>query len=174
MPEREISGDFRRAAADVDDHVARRVLHRKPDADRRRHRFFDQINFARAGVRGRFAHGALFHFGDAGRDRDHHARPRPHPSVVHFRDEMAQHRLGHFEIGNDAVLQRPHRDDVAGRAPEHPFRFVADGQALWRAGLHRHHRGFAQDDALVLDVNKRVGRTEIDPDVAGEPAEKSV
>ena len=58
-------GDLRRAAADVDHHVARRRLDRKPDADRRRHRLGDHEHFLRAGAERRVAHRALLHFGDA-------------------------------------------------------------------------------------------------------------
>ena len=95
-------------------------------------------------------------------------RGRAHaPGGCALCNEMPQHRLGHFEIRDDAVLQRPHGDDVGGRAAEHPLGFVADRQHLVRARLHRDHRRFAQNDALILDVNQRVGRAEIDPDVAG-------
>ena len=173
MPESEIKRDLGRAAADIDDHVARRILHRKTDPDRRRHRFFDQINFARTGVRGGFADGAFFHFGNAGRHRDDHARPRAHAAAVHFGDEMPQHRLGHFEIRDDAIFQRPHCDDVRRRAPEHALGLVAHRQHFDGAGLNRHDRGLAQHDALIFDINERVRRPEIDPDIAGEPAKKS-
>ena len=97
-----------------------------------------------------------------------------HAAVVHLRDEMPQHRLGHFEVGDDAVLQRTDGDDIGRRAAEHAFRLVADGEHFVRAGLHRHDRRLAQDDALILDVDERVGRAEIDADVVGEPAEKSI
>ena len=167
-------GHFRRAAADVDDHVAGRILHRETDADRRGHRFLDQVNLARAGMRGGFADGAFFDFGDARGNRDHHPGTGADAAVVHFRDEMAQHRLGHFEIGDDAVLERSHGNDVGRRAAEHAFRLVADGQHLGSAGLHRYNGRFAQNDTLILDVNEGVGGTEIDPDVTGEPTEKSI
>ena len=54
-----------------------------------------------------------------------------------------------------------------GRAAEHPLGFVTDRQHLVRARLHCHHRRFAQHDALIFDVDERVGRAEIDTDVAG-------
>ena len=37
-----------------------------------------------------------------------------------------------------------------------------------------HHAGLADDDAAVADVDERVGRAEVDADVAGEEAEEGV
>ena len=149
-------------------------MHRKTNADRRRHRFFDQINFTRPRVGGGFAHRALLYFGDSGRNRDDHAWPRTHPAIVHLGNEMTQHRFRHFEVRDDAVFQWTHRHDVCRRATEHALGFVAHREDLVRAGLHRHDRWFAQNDPLILYVNESVGRAEIDSDVAREPAEKSV
>ena len=44
--------DFGRASADVDNHIAGWILHRQTHANRRRHRFFDQINLTSTGVSG--------------------------------------------------------------------------------------------------------------------------
>src|ERR671924_8427 len=41
--------------------------------------------------------------------------------LVHLLDEVAQHLLGHLEVGDDAVLQRPNRLNRPGRAAEHPL-----------------------------------------------------
>ena len=163
--------DFGRAAADVDDHVAGRFLHRQADADRRGHRFLHEINVARAGVDGRVLHRALFHFGDAGRHRDDDARTALQAAVVaDLVDEGLEHRLGDFEIGDDAVLHRADRDDVAGRAAEHALGFVADGEDRLRARLDRDDGGFAQNDAAVAHINERVGGAEINADVVGKKA----
>ena len=86
---------------------------------------------------------------------------------MHFRDEMPEHRFGDFEVRDDAIFQRPHRDDIRRRATEHPFRFVPDGENFVRACLHRHDRRFTQNYALVFDVNECVRRAEVDADVAG-------
>ena len=101
------------------------------------------------------------------RNRDDDARARAHPAVVHLRDEMPQHRFGDFEVGDHAIFQRADRDDIRRRAAEHPFRLVAHRQHFVRARLHCDHRGLAQDDALILHVDERVRRAEIDTDVAG-------
>ena len=56
---------------------------------------------------------------DARRHAHHHARVRP-AVLVHLLDEVPQHLLGHVEVGDDAVLERPDCADVPGRPPEHP------------------------------------------------------
>ena len=86
---------------------------------------------------------------------------------MHLHNEMPEHRFGDFEIRDHAIFQRTHRDDVRGRAAEHPLRFVTDRQHFIRARLHCDHRRFAQHDALIFHVHERVGRAEIDTDVAG-------
>ena len=85
--------------------------------------------------------------------------------LLHLVDEVAQHRLGDVEVGDDAVLHRADGGDVAGRAAEHPLGLVADGADLAGDGVEGDDGGLAQDDALVLHVDERVGRAEIDADV---------
>ena len=93
---------------------------------------------------------------------------------MHLVDEMPQHRLGDLEVRNDPVLQRPDGHDVAGGAPEHPLRLVAHGQHVIRPRPHRHHRGLAQDDAVIFYINQGVRRPEIDADIVREHPENSV
>ena len=157
---------FRGAAADVDDHVARRFLDGQADADGRGHRFLDEINFARSGVRGRILDRAFFHLGDARRNGNDHARTHHAASAVRFADEVREHGLGDLEVGDDAVLERADGDDVARGAAEHALGLVPDGEDFVGAGLDGYNRRFAQDDALIADVDQRVGGAEIDPDVA--------
>ena len=134
------------------------------------------MHFARAGAEGGFLHRALFDFGDAAghRDDDARARLKERAAVMHLVDEVPQHRLGDLEIGDDAILQRADGDDIARRAAEHALGFVADREHMAGADLHRDHRGFAQDDAVIFDVNQGVGRSQIDADVVGEQPKKSI
>ena len=83
-------------------------------------------------------------------------------------DEVAEHRLGDLEVGNDTILEGADRRDVTGGATEHPLGLVTDGENLGRTRLDRDDGGFAKDDSLVFNVNKGVGGSEIDADVAGE------
>src|SRR5438445_5560729 len=160
--------DFRGAAADVEHHRAARLVHRNARADRRSHRFLDQIYVARAGGLGRFLDRAALDLGRAARHAHQHARARTeHARAMHLLDELLEHLLGHGEVGDDAVLHRPDRDDVARRATEHALGVGADRRDRTRAAgaailADRHDRGLVQDDALPAHIDKGVGRTEVD------------
>ena len=81
-------------------------------------------------------------------------------------DEVAQHLLGHVEVGDHAVLQRADRRDRPGRAAEHPLRLDADRVHLAGALVDRDHRRLREDDPAPSHVDEGVGRTEIDRHVA--------
>ncbi len=108
-------------------------------------------------MRGGVFYGAFFDLGDARGNRDHDTRGDAQGVVVHLPDKVAQHLLGDVEIGDHTVLHGADSGDVAGGAPEHLFGFFADGADLTGDGVQGHHAGLAEDDALVLDVNERVG-----------------
>jgi len=91
---------------------------------------------------------------------------------VHLADEVAQHRLGDVEVGDDAVLHRADGGDVARGAAEHSLSLVADGADLARDGIEGDDGRLAEDDALVFDVNERVGGAKVDADVVGEVTEE--
>src|SRR5215211_7869329 len=161
--------DLRGAAADVDDHVARRLPDGKAGADRGRHRLLDQVCLARACRQARLLDGALLHPGHARGHADHYARVRP-AVLVHLLDEVAQHLLGHVEVGDDAVLERADRRDGAGRAAEHPLRLDPDRVHLPRARVDRDDRRLGQHDAAPAHVDERVGSAEVDGHVAAAEA----
>ena len=94
--------------------------------------------------------------------------------VAHLVDERFQHRLGDFEIGDDAILHWADRDDVAGCATQHPLGFVAHGEDALGAGLDCDHGRFAQDDAAIADVDERVGGAEINADVVGKKTGENI
>ena len=94
--------------------------------------------------------------------------------VVDLVDEVLDHLLGHVEVADDAVAQRPDRDDVGRRPADHPLGLGADGQDPLGLGVDGHDGRLAHDDPAVADVDQRVGGPEVDPDVAGEEAEDPV
>ena len=61
-----------------------------------------------------------------------------------------------------------------GRAAEHALGFGADGHddlaATAGLVLHRDDGGLVEHDALVADVDERVGRAQVDGQIAGEIA----
>jgi hypothetical protein len=72
---------------------------------------------------------------------------------MHLLDEVAQHRFGGVEIGDDAIFEWPDGQDVAGCAPEHLLGFDTYRQDLLEVAVNRHHRWLAQDDTAPLDVD---------------------
>ena len=89
-----------------------------------------------------------------------------------FLDEVPEHGFGYFEVGDDAVLEWADGDDVARGAAEHAFGVVAYGEDFAGAAFDGDDRGFAEDDAGILDVDEGIGGAEVDADVIGEPAEE--
>ena len=157
-------------------HRAARLGHRHAGADRRGHRFLDQEHVARAGLLGRFLDRAALDLGRAAGHAHQHARARPQEArLVHLADEVLEHLLGVGEVGDDAVLHRPDRGDVAGRAAEHPLGLGADRRDRARAAdhavlAHRDHRRLVEHDALAAHVDQGVGRAQVDGQVVGEHA----
>jgi hypothetical protein len=151
--------------------IDRALVDRKARAHRGCHRFGYHVHATGARAFGGLLDRAALDLGRAERYADQDARRGAEPAVaVHLADEVLEHPLRVGEVGDDAVLHRPHGGDVARRASEHPFRFGADGHddlaAASRFVLHRDHRGFVQDDALAADVDERIRRAEVDRDVA--------
>src|SRR5713101_3412381 len=166
-------GDLGGAAADIDNHVARRLSNRESGADRRRHRFLDQVYLPGAGGFGRLAQRALFDPADARGGADHDLRADEITAVVGLLNEVAQHAFGDLEVSDDAVLERTDRDDRAGRTAEHLLGFGADGEnaaASTRVLPDRQHRGFIAYDALALDVDQRVVGSQINGEIFRKPA----
>src|SRR5215218_3455494 len=167
-------GDLRRAAADVDHHVARRGLHRQSHADRRRHRLGDHEDLLGSGAERRVAHRTLLHLGDPARHANDHARLHLEDVVVDDElQEVAQHLLGHVEVGDDAVLHRPDGDHTLRRTTEHALRLEPDPFDLLALSVDRHDRRLVEDDPLTLDVDQGVRGAEVDTDsVRGEQASR--
>ena len=77
-------------------------------------------------------------------------------------DEVLQHLLRHLKVGDNAVLHRADRNNVARCAAKHLLCVAAYGLDLIRDLVDRNDRRFRDDDAATLCVNERIGRAEID------------
>ena len=88
---------------------------------------------------------------------------------MYLADEFLDHLLGDFEIGNDAIAQRPDGLDIARCTAKHLLGFVADGKHAFLAlGLDdRDDRRLVEDDVTTLDVDQRVRGPEVDGHICG-------
>ena len=164
--------DIRSAAADIDHHVAGGFRDRKTRADCRHHRLFDEMNFARFGTICRIHDRAFFHLRDLARDADYDPRVHEHLAIVRLVDEVIQHLLGDFEIGDDAVFHRLDGDDVAGSAAEHLLRFFADGFHFTGGFIEGYDGGLVDNNAFPFGVNESICGAEVDGEVRRKQAEK--
>ena len=162
--------DLGGAAADVDDHVAGRLVDGQPGADRGGHRLLDDVDPAGAGLVAGLLDRALLDGGDAARHADHQPGLGEVAAAVHLLDEEPEHLLGRVEVGDHAVLERPDRGDVVGRAADHPLRLVADGEDLAGGGVQRDDGRLVEEDALAAHVDERVGGAEVHGHVAADEA----
>jgi hypothetical protein len=163
-------------STDIDNHGGRRLGNGQTRADAGCHRLLDQVDAPGAGPFGRVVNRSLLHRGDARRNRYHHARPKELASAVHLADEVAQHRLGDIEVGDDPVTQRADGADRTGGATEHLLGHqthgVPVGQNPVRTSLYRDHGGLVQNDAFALDADQRVAGPQIDTHVHAEKAQQ--
>ena len=161
-------GDFARTAADIDDHAARRFLHRQARADGGSHGFLNQVGFAGAGLDGRVHHGTLLHFRDAARHADDDTGAQERMPAQGPVNEILQHGLGDVEISDDAVLHGTDGNDVARRTADHGLGFRADFQHFVRFAVHCHDGRLMDDDAFALAVYQCIRRSQVDAQVMGE------
>jgi hypothetical protein len=159
-------------AADVDDHVARRLGNGKTCADGRHHGLFHEIDFAGLGAISRVLDGALFHLRNLRGHADDNARMHQHLAVVRLLDKVVEHLLGDFEVGNDAVLHGLDGHDVSGRAAQHVLSLFAHRFYFAGVLVDRHNGGLVDHDALAGCKDQRVGGAEIDGQIARKHAEE--
>ena len=147
--------DLRRSAADVDDHAALRLGDREPGADRGGQRLLDQHDRSRAGGHRRLLDGFALDLGDAARHAEDDARERE-PAAADAADEVPQHLRSHFEIGDNAVPQRPDRADRGRRSADHAPSLFPDRVDGVRPLVDRYHRRLEDDDSTAAEEHQRV------------------
>ena len=156
---------FGGAATDVDHHVAHRLIDGQICADRRRNRLLDEPGIGGTRPPSRLGHRPPLDRRDGGRHTDHHSRP-VEPTHTDPLQQEPNHSLRHVEVGDCALTQRPHRNDV-GRGPaNHLPRLMPHRQHLARPTVERDNGRLVQDDALTPGVDQRIGRPQIDGEVA--------
>src|SRR4051812_44819543 len=91
--------------ADVDDHVADRLVDRQVGADRGGHRLFDQLSIGRTRPSSGVGDGPALDFGDRRGDADDDLRPREAADADALQ-QQPNHPLGDLEVGDGASAQR--------------------------------------------------------------------
>ena len=80
-------------------------------------------------------------------------------------DEVAQHGLGHHEVGDHAVADGAGHFDALRGAAQHIVGLVAHRHHGIVAQADGHHRWLMEDNAPALDVDEDIDRPQIDADV---------
>ena len=154
-------GHLGRPATDVDDHASTRLGDRQARADRRRHRLLDEVDGASTGGQRRLLDGLSLNFGDPAWDAQDDLRERQSAAAT-FADEVPQHLLGHLEVGDHPVPERPDRTDRGRRPADHAAGVGSDGLDPAGAVVDGDDGGLEDDDALAANEDERVGGAEID------------
>ena len=144
----------------------------RPGADGRHHGLFDEIDLAGLGAIGGVLDRALFNLRNLRRHADDDARMHQHLAVVRLLDEVVEHLLGDFEVGDDAVLHGLDGHDVAGRAAQHLLGLLAHGFHFAGVLVDGHDGGLVDHDALAGREDQGVGGAQIDGQVARKHAEE--
>jgi len=127
-------------------------------------RLLDEIDPSGPGLNARVDDGPLLHLGDAGGDADDHTGFKQ-ADGGHLADELPEHPLGHVIVGDDAVPQRTDGDDVAGSTAQHLLSLGAYLEQFAAVFINGNHRGFLQDDPLILDIDQDAGSTQVNADI---------
>src|SRR5262245_50580661 len=130
------------------------------------------MDFAGLGAERAVPHRAPLHLGNFGGHADDDSRPQPTAAPVRLSDEMRQHFLGGFEVGDDAILHRLDGRDVARRSSEHLLGVGADRFDAAVDLVQGDDRRLADDNALAAGVYAGVGGAEIDGQIVGKTGEQ--
>ena len=161
-----------RPATDVDDHVAAGLGNRQSCADGGHHGLLHKIDFAGLGSVGRVFDRAFFHLGNFRRHTNNDPRMHQHLPVVGFLDEVVEHFLSYFEVGDYAVLHGLDGHDVAGRSAQHLLGFLAHRFYFACIFVNGHDRRLVDHNALAGSVDERIGGSQINGQITGKHAKK--
>ena len=95
-----------------------------------------------------------------------------HLAVVRLLDEVVQHLLSDFEVGDDAILHGLDGHDVARCAAKHFLGLFTNSLDFVGVLIQGHNRRFVYHNAFAARVHQRIGGAQVDGEVAGEDAEQ--
>ena len=128
------------------------------------------MDLSRPGVAGGVKHCALLDLGGAAGQADHHAgaSETEAAALVGGVDEVVEHALGDLKVGDHAVAEGAHGDDVGGGAADHRLGFRADREDGAVGAVDRDYGGFVDHDSASTHGDEGVRGAQVDPDVVGE------
>ena len=133
----------------------------------------DQVDLAGLGSVGRVNDGPLLDLGDFRGDTNDDPGVDQQLSTMGLADEVGQHPFGDLEIGDDTVLQRTDGNDVGRGASHHVLGVPPHGFHLVRVFVDSHDGGLIDHNPLSLGKHQRVGRAQVNGEVAGKEVEGS-
>ena len=119
------------------------------------------MHFARLGPVGGVDHRPLLHLRNLARHSDDDSRMHEHSAPVRLLDEVGEHLLGDFEVGDDAVLHGADGHNVARGAAHHLLGLPAHGFHLAGGLIDGNDRRFVDDDAFAVGKDQRVRGTQV-------------
>ena len=155
--------DFRRPAADINDHIPLRGMDRNSRSDRRQDRLLHDVGCLGTSLESSIHHGTPFRRCHSGRNGEHDFRPKQTKTARHLVDEVTEHRFGHPIIRDRAITKRLRGDDSIRRPTEHFLGLVPDGQYLVLRERNGHHRWLVDNNPLPRHEYQGIGRPKIDP-----------
>ena len=164
------------APADIDHHRAHRLGYRHVGTNGGGHGLKDEIDLAGAGIAGGIANGAALDTGAARGHADDDFRIAEQALLaMHLADEMLDHFLGDFDVGDDAVAQGADGLDIVGSLAHHHLGVIAHRpHGLVAAdGFNGHHGRLVEHDAAILNIDEGIGRAQIDGHVLGTELQES-
>ena len=85
-------------------------------------------------------------------------------------DEVTEHLLGDFEVGDYAVTKRSARTDGSRSAADHLPGLLADREHLLSLFANSDDRWLEEDNAFAANEDDRVGRSKVDGEAAAKTA----
>ena len=172
-------GHLRGAAADIHNHVAAGPMYRQTGANRRDYGLVHDEYLARPGVARRLLDRPAVHRSGAMRNTNHQP---PYGGAEETQaqgldDEMLEHLLGDFVVGDHAVLQGLDDLQIARGAAQHSEGFGAYRQHPVVSGAgspaKRHDGRFVQDDASPANVHKCICGAEVYGEIHGQTVDET-
>ena len=91
-----------------------------------------------------------------------------HLAAMRLLNEVIQHAFGDLEVRDYAVLHGPDGHDVAGRAAQHVFGFLADRLHFAIGFVDGYDGRLIHYDALAFGKHQRIGGPKVDREIGGE------